>query len=168
MSPEAVTDAQWQEFADIYVKDKYNMDMRDFFEQANPTNLAQMIERMLEAERKDYWDTDAETIKTLTETYLDVAREHDVLSDNEKFNEYLNAQAVGFGLDVSNVPALDAVAAQSATQQQVQGQELKQVEQMQAAETILWDRLAMLGLLLLAFTAGAGMQLRSGRLSQAF
>lgn len=167
MSPEAVTDAQWQEFADIYVKDKYNMDMREFFEQANPTNLAQMIERMLEAERKEYWQTDVETIKTLTETYLEVAREHDVYSDNEKFNEYLNAQAVGFGLDISNVPALDLVAAQSASQQ-VQGQELKQVEQTPADDSILWDRIAMLGLLLLAFIAGAGMQLRSGRISHAY
>ena len=40
MHPDGITDSQWQEFADIYVKDKYDMDMREFFENSNPTNLA--------------------------------------------------------------------------------------------------------------------------------
>jgi cobaltochelatase CobN len=40
MHPDGITDSQWQEFADIYVKDKYDIDMREFFENSNPTNLA--------------------------------------------------------------------------------------------------------------------------------
>jgi len=162
MSPESITDAQWQEFADIYVKDKYNMDMREFFEQANPTNLAQMIERMLEAERKDYWETDAETMKILVETYLDVARQHDVLSDNEAFNEYLTNQAQGYGLDLAGVPMAQA-ALTGAQPEAVTGQELKQVEQTETDIMAQWQRFALFGLLFAAFALGAGWQARQVR-----
>ena len=63
MTPEAIRDDQWQEFFEVYVEDKYQMDMREFFEQHNAESLAQIIERMLEAVRKGYWQADEETIK---------------------------------------------------------------------------------------------------------
>jgi len=138
------------------------MDMREFFEQANPTNLAQMIERMLEAERKDYWETDAETMKMLVETYLDVARQHDVLSDNEAFNEYLTNQAQGYGLDLAGVPMAQAALA-GAQPEVVTGQELKQVEQSETDIMAQWQRFALFGLLFAAFALGAGWQARQVR-----
>jgi cobaltochelatase CobN len=57
-----------------------------------------MIERMLEAERKDYWQTDDEPLKQLVETYLEVKRDHKVLSDNETFKDYVADKAQGFVL----------------------------------------------------------------------
>ena len=98
MTPEAVRDDQWQEFFEIYVEDKYDLEMREFFEKNNAHALAQIIERMLEAERKGYWKTDSETIKTMVKTYAELAQEFDVVTDNSKFNENLKAQAAGFGL----------------------------------------------------------------------
>ncbi len=98
MTPEAVRDDQWQEFFDVYVKDKYNLDMREFFEKNNAHAMAQIIERMLEAERKGYWNTDEVTIKTLVKTYAELAKTFDVVTDNTKFNENLKQQAIGFGL----------------------------------------------------------------------
>jgi len=98
MTPEAVRDDQWQEFFDVYVEDKYNLDMREFFEKNNAHAMAQIIERMLEAERKGYWNTDEVTIKTLVKTYAELAKTFDVVTDNTKFNENLKQQAIGFGL----------------------------------------------------------------------
>lgn len=162
MYPEGVTNAQWQEFAEVYVKDKYNMDMRKFFEESNPTNLAQMIERMLEAERKEYWETDQETLKQLVETYLEIKRDHNVFSENEKFLENLESQAQGFGL----APLLESAnaaleqelaqeAAASAANEQVEGQKLEQIEQPKA-EDQEWDMETMLfaSIILLAFILG--------------
>ncbi len=163
MYPEGVTNSQWQEFAEVYVKDKYNMDMREFFENSNPTNLAQMIERMLEAERKEYWQTDEETLKKLVETYLEIKRDHAVLSENEKFQENLAQQAKGFGLAKlladSQASLAKELAEQAITSQDeiVEGQKLEQVEAMVETE-MQWDRYAVLLLLLLAVLVGVAVQ----------
>ena len=161
MHPEGVTDAQWQEFADIYVKDKYNMDMREFFEKANPTNLAQMIERMLEAERKDYWETDDATIKELVETYLEVKQQHAVFTENEAFKEYVEAKAQGFGLQAlhqaSEMAMAESLAAQAPSQNAeiVEGQKLEQIEAADSQPTETdWSRYLFLLLLLGAFIVG--------------
>ena len=98
VDPDNVRDDQWQEFFEVYVQDKYQLDMREWYEENNAHTLAQMIERMLEAARKEYWTTDAETLKELTETYIELAQKYEVLTKNESFTEYLNAQALGFGL----------------------------------------------------------------------
>ena len=170
MYPEGVTDAQWQEFADVYVKDKYNMEMREFFESSNPTNLAQMIERMLEAERKDYWQTDDQTIKQLVETYLEIKRDHNVFSENETFLENLTQQAQGFGLapllasaneSIAQELAQEAAAAQN--NEMVEGQKLEQTEQPQINDEIDWQTLALAMLLLLAFIVGSLVQIRPVR-----
>ena len=170
MYPEGVTDAQWQEFAEVYVKDKYNMDMREFFEQSNPTNLAQMIERMLEAQRKDYWETDEETLKQLVETYLEIKRDHNVFSENETFLENLSQQAKGFGLDALLASANDAIAkelaqeaAASQANEMVEGQKLEQVEQPQTNDELDWQTLGFAMLLLLAFIVGSLVQIRPVR-----
>lgn len=171
MYPEGVTNAQWQEFAEVYVKDKYNMDMREFFENSNPTNLAQMIERMLEAERKDYWETDQETLKQLVETYLEIKRDHNVFSENEKFLENLEQQAQGFGLAPLLKSANAALeqefaeqAAATAANEQVEGQKLEEVEQPSQEQE--WDVQTMLfaSILLLAFLIGGLQQYRSARM----
>lgn len=98
MTPEAIRDDQWQEFFEVYVNDKYQMDMREFFEEHNAESLAQIIERMLEAVRKGYWQADEATIKKMVETYTDIASEFDVVTDNGKFNEYMDVTAAGFGM----------------------------------------------------------------------
>lgn len=154
MTPEAIRDDQWQEFFEVYVEDKYQMDMREFFEQANPESLAQMIERMLEAVRKGYWQADQETIKKMVETYTELASEFDVATNNEKFNEYMDSTAVGFGLTPLSQALAEALAkpdvAAASQAQQVSGQKLEEqakTEQVEKDHTALY-------MLLLIFLAG--------------
>lgn len=172
MHPDGITDNQWQEFADIYVKDKYDMDMRAFFEQANPTNLAQIIERMLEAERKEYWQTDDETLKQLIETYLEVKRDHKVLTDNETFKEYVADKAQGFGLgallassDAALAQDLAQQAPPNADQEMVEGQKLEQQEQTVVQDEFDWQTIGFSLLLLLAFALGGIVQARTPKLN---
>lgn len=145
MTPEAVRDDQWQEFFEVYVDDKYQMQMREFFEQHNPEALAQMIERMLEAVRKGYWQASPETLQKLLETYTEIANQHDVATDNQTFVDYVKEQNTGFGLAplIPNQTA-DITASSSAQTQQVSGQKLEQVEQSEPFETDykLWWLLA--------------------------
>jgi len=143
--------------------------MREFFENSNPTNLAQMIERMLEAERKDYWQTDDETLKQLVETYLEIKRDHNVFSDNEKFQQYLESAAQGFGMQAlltsSQAPLQQELAQQQSQAQQtemVEGQKLEEVEPTTESD-VQWDRYAVALLLLLAFVVGGFVQTRRDR-----
>ncbi|WP_217125829.1 cobaltochelatase subunit CobN [Hydrogenophilus thiooxidans] len=95
---EIVRDDQWQEFVDVYVKDKHNLGLQQWFERHNPHALAQIIERMLEAARQGYWDADPKVVAELKQRYLDLARRYDVKSDNAAFEKF-----VGYGIsDVSN------------------------------------------------------------------
>jgi cobaltochelatase CobN len=103
-SPEIVRDDQWQEFAEVYVRDKYKLGMDRWFEQNAPQAQAQMIERMLEAARKDYWHTDEATLRRLAQRYQDLARRFDIQTRNTAFKAYLGEHAAplsaGFGLQV--------------------------------------------------------------------
>ncbi len=157
MTPDAIRDDQWQEFFEVYVNDKYQMDMREFFEQHNAESLAQIIERMLEAVRKGYWQADEQTIKTMVQTYSELATEFDVATDNGKFTAYVDAQAVGFGLTpltqaltkaFKKIPAINPLSTNKT--EKISGQKL--VEQ-STAEPVDSDYRALYWLLLI-FVAG--------------
>ncbi|WP_444945259.1 cobaltochelatase subunit CobN [Microbulbifer sp. VTAC004] len=130
MTPETIRDDQWQEMFEVYVDDKYQMDMREFFEEHNAEALAQMLERMLEAVRKGYWPADAEMLRKMVETYTELANQHDVATDNEKFTDFVNQQALGFGLaPLVSGQTVDNVANSAPASQQVSGQKLEEVKE---------------------------------------
>ena len=92
---EIVRDDQWQEFVDVYVRDKHQLGLKNWFEQNNPHALAQTIEKMLEMARHGYWQADAKTVAELKDRYNDLARRFDVQTDNAVFEKFV---APGFGL----------------------------------------------------------------------
>ncbi len=163
-APDIVRQDQWQEFAEVYVKDKYKLGMRDYFERHNPAAQAQMIERMLEAVRKDYWKPDQATVNELAARYRDLAVRRDVRSDNAKFLEFVaKVAAAGFGLERSPTPRRQASApprprAQAAPPL-ITGMRLNKVLPTPPAPP-----LTLFALLLLGMTAGAGAW-RQGRQS---
>mgnify|MGYP000147379266 FL=1 len=138
MTPELVKDSQWQEFFDVYIDDKYDLDIKEFFEQSNAHALAQIVERMLEANRKGYWPTDEETLKKMLETYTDLANRYDVVTNNDKFTEFVETQNAGFGLaplaPAMAVPPAEVQANPAQATQQVTGQKLEQVQKSEPKE----------------------------------
>lgn len=97
VAPEVVRNDQWDEMRDVYVNDKYKLGMKDWFERNHPHAQAQMIERMLEAARKGYWQTDAKGLKALAQRYKELAARFDVKTDNRKFTKYA-AKLAGSGM----------------------------------------------------------------------
>ena len=97
VSPEVVRNDQWDELRDIYVNDKYRLGMKDWFERNHPHAQAQMIERMLEAARKGYWQADARSLKALAQRYRELAQRFDVKTYNRKFSAYA-AKLAGQGM----------------------------------------------------------------------
>ncbi len=54
-TPFAVEDWQWQQAFEVYVKDRYRLGIKGFFEKNNPWAYQSMVAWMLEAIRKGYW-----------------------------------------------------------------------------------------------------------------
>ncbi|MCO5109470.1 MAG: cobaltochelatase subunit CobN [Burkholderiaceae bacterium] len=121
---EIVRDDQWQEMADVYVRDKHQLGLKRWFEANNPHALAQTMERMLEAVRQGYWKADAKTVAELKERWRDLAERFDVRSDNARFQAYVGKApaahnpaapaAPGYGLDAPLAQAVPPAAAQAA------------------------------------------------------
>jgi cobaltochelatase CobN len=98
VDPDIVRGDQWDEFINVYIEDKYNLDLKEWFKQENPQALANMTEKMIEAYRKDYWDANKKTIKKLLELHQELEKEFNVKSFNLKFKEFKKKAGQGFGL----------------------------------------------------------------------
>ncbi len=158
VDPNLVRDDQWQEFAEVYIKDKFDLGMNEFFETVNPIAQAEMLERMLEAVRKDYWAADDATQQLLVERLIELVNKHDLIMDNEKLQEFVNGKAAGFGLGAA-LPAAQGGAA-APVPQMVEGQQLRKVEQTEAFEPERnWALVFAALFCLLAFAAGACRQI---------
>jgi len=154
VDPSVVRDDQWQEFFEIYIKDKYEMNVKEWFENSNPDNLAQIIERMLEAIRLGYWQTDAATIEELKKRYRELEKKYSVKSFNEKFKEFLESDKVsGFGL----MPA-KAVIKNASTSDIKSGQLLQKQEA--AKKESSYAHYVIVAMLLLVMLSGALYELR--------
>lgn len=144
-----VRDDQWQEFHEVYVNDRYQLGLTEWFEANNPTALAQIAERMLEATRKDYWQADAQTVRELVATYQELAQRYDVHTRNETFKAYVQELAAGFGLTATSVSELAAAAqpeaapAESPSEtvqavENVSGQEMREISSTEEAVQLVW------------------------------
>ncbi|CAG0957022.1 cobaltochelatase CobN [Methylophilaceae bacterium] len=167
-SREIVRDDQWEEFVDVYVRDKHKLGLKQWFESKNPHALAQSIERMLEAARQGYWQADPATVKELKNRYQDLANRYDVRTDNAAFNAYV---ATGFGLQSAQQPAAqqapESAQEQAEAQPQtpappppIQGIKLERVEEPQPSKQAPLLSFA-LALLALSIAGGAGRAWRT-------
>jgi cobaltochelatase CobN len=148
---EIVRHDQWQEFMDVYVRDKHKLGLKTWFEQHNPHALAQSIERMLEAARH----ADPRSVAELKARYNDLAQRFQVRSDNATFKAFVQP---GFGLQQAPPAAVAPAAvvppaAPPPPAAPLRGLRLERVPPPQAAPPVL-DALFALWLLALALAGG--------------
>ncbi len=162
-APEAVRADQWQELADVYIHDKHRLGLKEWFEKENPAAQAQLIERMLEAVRKEYWSAPQETVAALKKRYRELAGRYAVQSDNRAFQNFVYS---GYGIEGGSPlsaaiqPRADtAPPAASLKEPQVRGLQLQRVPAAPKASALrpLW--LVCLAPLL-AFVSGSLEQVR--------
>ena len=92
---DAVDAAKWEQVFDVYVQDKYNMDLKAFFNKENPWAYQSMTARMLEVVRKGYWPADEATTRTLAAEYaLNVVEKGVACCDHTCNNPLLNQMVV--------------------------------------------------------------------------
>ncbi|MCP4991187.1 MAG: cobaltochelatase subunit CobN [Colwellia sp.] len=157
MDPNIVTENQWQQLFEVYVQDKLDVDINEWFDKVHPEAQAQLIERMLETIRKEYWQASDEVTEELLTRYLALANSTDIVSYNDKFNEFSANKALGFGL-TALLPATmlkaKAVTQSQSASQQVSGMKLE--EQNQQSETMEtdWSRYYPIIILIVIFILG--------------
>ncbi|QIB66107.1 cobaltochelatase subunit CobN [Kineobactrum salinum] len=144
--PSMVRDDQWQAFHEVYLQDSLGLGLQAWFEEHNENAMQRIVERMLDAVRRDYWQADAATVQDLVERHRELAG-----SDGAggKLGEYIETLSAGFGMETAG-----AGGAQSVT-----GQRLTQVDSQSAAAVP--DPRPWLASLALLLMLGAGA-LRQG------
>jgi cobaltochelatase CobN len=80
-TPEMVTEENWNEVYNVYVKDKYNLDLEEYFTKNNPYALQSMISTMLEVTDKGYWKPSQEVFDNLVKVYAELVAKHGVSGD---------------------------------------------------------------------------------------
>ncbi len=95
MVPDLVTETVWNEVHDVYVKDKYDLGMKEFFDQNNPWASQALKGRMLETARKDRWHPDQATKADLVQEYEQSVKDFGVTCchhtcGNLLLNEYMS------------------------------------------------------------------------------
>ena len=93
-----------------------------------------MMERMLEAERKDYWQADPERLKQLVEQYIDVVNNNDLVILNDAVKEHVNELAEGYGLAPLVAKTMAAMAASADAQKALNNQQLAQQQSQKASQ----------------------------------
>ena len=137
VDPNVVRDDQWQEFVEVYINDKYDLKIQEWFKKFNPDALAQFTQKILEANRKGYFETDEKTLKKLVELYKELQKKYKVKTYNTKFKDFVDDKAIGFGLMTPNGKMLPQAQDQNKSKNQkvkkplepkVKGQKLEKVK----------------------------------------
>ncbi|ODS32389.1 MAG: cobaltochelatase [Candidatus Scalindua rubra] len=68
--PETIDAARWEQTYDVYVTDKYGMDLEEFFSEKNPYAYQALVARMLDTIRKGYWQPIEVVKQTLAAEYI--------------------------------------------------------------------------------------------------
>lgn len=163
VDPNVVRDDQWNEFVEVYIDDKYNLDLKKWFTDNNPDSLAQIVEKMTEAYRKGYWEADEKTIKKLLEVYKELEEKFKVRSYNLDFKDFKEKASLGFGLADLRKVAKNTNQTKQAQKQmkqkpQIKGQKLEKVKNKFIEEDHTNEIIIAFFALLLVF--GIGYELR--------
>lgn len=71
-----ITAEDWQDFTEIYLEDRYELGLKEFFEQHNPHALQNIASRILEIDRKGLQELDEQTLVAAANAYVESVAKH--------------------------------------------------------------------------------------------
>lgn len=86
--PSVVRADQWKDMYETYVQDKRELGVNEWFKQHNPSAQLQVLNRMAEAIRQDYWQSDDETKREIAEKIQALQEQVNLPLESEKLNEF--------------------------------------------------------------------------------
>jgi len=124
--PDSVDTAKWEQTYDVYVSDKYDLGIEEFFDKASPWAYQSITGRMLEAVRKAYWNADEKTKKKLSVEYAMSVVEHGIACcDHTCNNPFLNQMVVNI-ISLPGVMAPEMVKQFKVAVEQAMGKKLSE------------------------------------------
>lgn len=87
--PDVVRADQWQDMYDTYVLDKRNLGVKQWFAQQNPSAQLQLMTRMAEAIRRDYWQTDEQTRQQLAQTIKELQQSQQLKPESKRVQQFV-------------------------------------------------------------------------------
>ncbi len=97
MKSSVIDEELWDGLNQVYIEDKYNLGIKEFFERENPYALQEMTAVMLETVRKGYWQPDEAVVKKIAELHAELVKEFNAgcsgfVCDNVKLREMISQQ----------------------------------------------------------------------------
>ncbi|MBW1975888.1 MAG: cobaltochelatase subunit CobN [Deltaproteobacteria bacterium] len=90
-TPDSVNEKQWEQIFQVYIEDKYDLDLKRFFRKSNPWAYQSVTARMLEAIRKGYWKANDSVKRRLAVEYAQSVVERGIACcDHTCNNPFLN------------------------------------------------------------------------------
>ena len=106
MQPSAISQDMWDETYAVFVDDKHDLAMRQYFEEKNPYALQNMTSVMLETARKGYWEPTEEVLQNLARIHVELVRDFGAgcsyeTCGNRKLQEFIEGNLVAPGSEVT-------------------------------------------------------------------
>lgn len=94
MKPKATDKEMWDEIYNVYVKDKFNLGLQEYFEKQNPAALEEMTAVMLETVRKGMWKASEQQIADIAKLHTDLVNKYKpscsgFVCDNAKLRQFI-------------------------------------------------------------------------------
>lgn len=98
MKPKAIDKEMWDEIYNVYVKDKYYLGTKEFFDKQNPAALMEMTAVMMESARKGMWKATPQQLKDIAKLHTETVNKYKpscsgFVCDNAKLRNYIASKA---------------------------------------------------------------------------
>ena len=98
MKPSAIDNELWDEIFEVYVKDKYDLKVDEFFREQNPATLEEITAVMMETIRKGMWKATPEQIAELARVHTETVNKYGAacsgfVCDNAKLKDFIASKA---------------------------------------------------------------------------
>ena len=98
MKPSVIDNEMWGEIYNVYVKDKFNLGVQDFFEKQSPAALQEITAVMMETARKGMWKATDQQLADLSNLHTDLIQKYKpacsgFVCDNAKLRDFIASKA---------------------------------------------------------------------------
>lgn len=98
MKPKAVDNEMWDEIYNVYVKDKFGLGVKNYFETGNPAALEEMTAVMMETARKGMWKATDEQLADIAKLHTELVNKYKpscsgFVCDNAKLRDFIASKA---------------------------------------------------------------------------
>lgn len=97
MKPKAIDNELWDQYYEVFVNDKLNVGVKQFFERENPAALQEATAVMMETARKGYWKATPEQLRNIAALHSELVEKYDAgcsgfVCDNTKLRTFIGEQ----------------------------------------------------------------------------